>query len=64
MENYEIIIVKRKNAAEIEATYAKETSVQVVNPNAKPLNQHSSLNYPVYDDYKEFGRNYNPKRKY
>lgn len=58
-----MIIMKRKNAAEIEASYAQETSIEVVDPNNKPSNQHSSLNYPVYDEYREFGRNYKPKEK-
>ncbi|KAJ8667244.1 hypothetical protein QAD02_008906 [Eretmocerus hayati] len=62
-ENYDMILTKRKNAAELEATYAKEGHVQVVNPDAKPLEQHAAMNFPSYDEYKEFGRHYKPKWK-
>ncbi|XP_058808160.1 NADH dehydrogenase [ubiquinone] 1 alpha subcomplex assembly factor 2 [Phymastichus coffea] len=63
-QNYEMILLKRKNAAELEATYIKETdSVAVLDPKGKSLDQHASLNYPVYDEYKQFGRNYQPKWK-
>lgn len=63
MQNYEMIITKRKNALLLEAQYAKEGQIQVPDPNAKPLEQHSSLSYPVYEEYKNHGRNYKPKRK-
>lgn len=57
-----MILTKRDNAAKLEAEYAKETtSLDTVDPNAKPLTQHASLNFPVYDEYKQFGQNYKPK---
>lgn len=59
-----MILLKKKNAGELEAIYAKETAtLSVPNPNAKPLTQHTSMNFPTYDDYKDFGRDYKPNWK-
>ncbi|KAL7305294.1 hypothetical protein TKK_0002427 [Trichogramma kaykai] len=63
MENYEMILTKRQNAAELEITYQKEEGLQSHDPNAKPLDQHASINFPTYDEYKQFGRDYKPNWK-
>ncbi|XP_023244924.1 NADH dehydrogenase [ubiquinone] 1 alpha subcomplex assembly factor 2 isoform X2 [Copidosoma floridanum] len=62
--NYQMILTKRENAAKLEEKYASETEVlEIVDPNVKPLNQHASIGFPAYDEYKQFGQNYKPKIK-
>lgn len=63
MQNYELIQTKKKNAALLEAQYASKGTIEVVDPDAKPLDQHASLNFPVYDEYKHSGRDFIPKRR-
>lgn len=63
MQNYELIQTKKENAAKLEAQYAKKGDLDVVDPDAKPLDQHASINFPVYSEYQHAGRDYIPKRR-
>ena len=58
-----MILTKRENAALLEAEHANTKEIDIVTPNAKPLNEHASMNFPVYEEYKDFGRDYKPKWK-
>ena len=64
-KNYDMILTKRQKAAEIEEKFAEKGDIKIVPPDQKLPDQHASLNYPVYEEYKQFGKNYkiNIKKK-
>ena len=59
-KNYEMILLKRKNAAEIEKTYEVKEEIKYLAPKT---NSHIPGGYPVYEEYKEFGIDYKNKKK-
>ncbi|CAD6216145.1 GSCOCG00004362001-RA-CDS [Cotesia congregata] len=55
-QNFEIIMMKKKNAAELEIKYSAEKGVKVDDNLPK-----EKLSFPTYEEYKNFGQNYKPK---
>ncbi|XP_034948077.1 NADH-ubiquinone oxidoreductase assembly factor N7BML [Chelonus insularis] len=58
MANYELMMTKKKNAAELEIQYNKEKGKTVEAIPSKP-----QLNFPTYDEYSNYGQNYQIKPK-
>ena len=66
-KNYEISLMKKRNAKVLEETYtAKEEVTQSLpEPISQPLNTAPETpgGFKIYEEYKEFGINYKPKGK-
>ncbi|XP_008546003.1 NADH dehydrogenase [ubiquinone] 1 alpha subcomplex assembly factor 2 [Microplitis demolitor] len=54
--NYNLMIMKRRNAAELEKKY-KENAGRKIEDNLPK----EKLSFPTYEEYKDFGQNYKPK---
>lgn len=68
--NYQKMIEVKKNAAELDVIHAKEREAATEslsigsesNVLQHPLDLHPSTSFPKYDEYREYGTEYKPKR--
>ncbi|XP_063988481.1 NADH dehydrogenase [ubiquinone] 1 alpha subcomplex assembly factor 2 [Diachasmimorpha longicaudata] len=53
-KNYELMLLKKKNAAALEKLYAEEKGISLETPKEKT----GFESFPTYDEYKDFGQAY------
>lgn len=56
-KNYKLKMIKKQNSAQIEAKYSSNKSQK------STLHNKEYTSFPVYDEYKNYGQNYNIKYK-